>query len=41
MWPNPEKMYASHKKARVHDTIVVNRNIVDVPYDYKKGGDPA
>jgi hypothetical protein len=42
MWPNPQKkMHASHKQARVHDTTVIDRNIVDVPYNYKKGGDPA
>jgi hypothetical protein len=36
-----KKMHASHKQARVHDATVIDRNIIDVPYNYKKGGDPA
>jgi hypothetical protein len=31
-----KKMHASHKQARVHDTTVIDRNIIDVPYNYKK-----
>jgi len=36
-----KKMHASHKQARVHDTTVIDRNIIDVPYNYKKGGHPT